>query len=126
MKTKLFSVVPKPASITVIIHSLLVVVALGMYLLPSDNTAGFGFMLMIITMYFDLPVERLFWKIIWPSSDVWPNLGGDYVLGMLTTAFWFLFVGGLFWFCIGMLIEMILRIRRRKTDRGQIATFNKG
>jgi hypothetical protein len=115
MKTKLFSIVPKPASMMVMIHSLLVLVALGMYLLPSDNTAGFGFMLMIIIMYFDFPVERLFWKILWPSSDIWPNLGGDHVFGMVTTAFWFLFVGGFLWFCIGVIIEMILRIRRKKT-----------
>ncbi len=115
MKTKLFAVIPKPALIMVVIHSFSVVMALGMYLLPSDNTAGFGFMLMIIIMYFDFPVERLFWKIIWPNSDIWPNLGGDHVLGMVTTAVWFLFVGGFFWFCVGVIIEMILRIKRKIT-----------
>ncbi len=113
MKTKLFSVVPKLASMMVIIHSLLVVVALGMWLLPSNNAAGFGFMLMIIIMYFDYPVEILFWKIIWPNSDLWPNLGGDYVPEMVTTASWLLFLGGFYWFCIGVIIEIILRIRRK-------------
>jgi hypothetical protein len=118
MKTRLFSVVPKLASMMVIIHSFLVVMALCMWLLASKNAASFGFMLMIIIMLFDFPVEILFWEIIWPNNDLWPNLGGDYLLGMVMTSSWFLFLGGFYWFCIGVIIEIILRKRRKIKKKG--------
>ncbi len=97
----------------VIIHSCLIIVASCMWGL-LESTAGFGFMLLFIIMFFDFPVMILFHKIIWPhlaGNDLWPHLNGDLFLGILTTSFWFLLVGGFYWFCIGLIIE---RIRKRK------------
>ena len=113
MKSKLFYPMPKLVLVIVVIHSFAVVSALGMYLLPFDRVANLGFMLMITIMHFDLPVQMLFWKFAWPSNDLWPNLGGDYVQGMVVTTCWFLIVGGFYWFCIGMIIELILKIKRK-------------
>ena len=99
-----------------VIHSFFVVVACGMWPLPSRNAAEFGFMLLMIIMLFDFPVAMLFWGVFWPNlggNDLWPKLGESYFLAVVMTFSWFLFVGGLYWFCIGMIIEIILRIKRK-------------
>lgn len=118
MKTKLFSTVPKLPFAMVVIHSFLIVVAFGTCFLPSQQPdLNIGVILTFIIAYFiDLPVGILFWKIIWPNlsrNELWPILGDSYLLGIAATYSVFLLLGGLYWFCIGMIIEIILRTRRK-------------
>ncbi len=106
MTAKLFSVVPKSPFIGVAIHSFLLAVAFGMWLVTSENAAGFGFMLIFIIFLFDFPVMLLFFRVIWPyfaGNNVWPDLKGDNLFGAILAFSSFLIIGGLYWFCIVMI-----------------------
>ncbi len=112
MTAKLFSVVPKLPLMMLVIHSFLVVVAFGTCFLPSQQPdLSIGIVLtFIIGIFIDFPVGILLGKIIWPAlggNNSWPILGDSHLLGIATTYSVFLVLGGLYWFCIGMICVII-------------------
>jgi hypothetical protein len=117
MEGKKFLTGFKLAFIAVGIHTFLLIVVLVMWLLPSRNTTEFGFMLLMIIFIFDLPVQWIFWPV-WVyvagnGTEAWPDLGGNILLGKVITCLLFIVIGGVYWFCIGMIIETIRKIKRK-------------
>ncbi len=131
MTAKLFSVVPKLPLMMVLIHSFLVVVAFGTCFLPSRQPdLSIGIVLtFIIYIFIDFPVGILLGKIIWPAlggNNSWPILGDSYFLGIATTYSVFLLLGGLYWFCIGMIcviIKKILKVIGERWGQGKRRGF---
>ena len=95
-------------------HTVLILAVIGLSFLSARNPdSSIGFLLMVITYYFlDLPVGLVFEKIIRPlikeirfSTWVFIELS------------WFVILGGLYWFCIGVIIT-------KKRDAKRLAEVN--
>ena len=98
--------------ILVAIHTALILIVIGLSFLPWRNPdSSIGFLLMVITYYFiDMPVGLGFEKIIRPLiREI------DFSVWVIMELSWFVFLGGLYWFCIGWIITRI-RNRTRLTE----------
>ncbi len=100
----------KLSFILVSIHSALILIVVGLSFLPWRNPdSSIGFLLMVITYHFiDMPVGLGFEKVIRPLiKEI------DFSVWVLMELSWFVVLGGLYWFCIGMIIT---KFRKRKND----------
>lgn len=90
------------------VHTILIVAAFGLSFLPSENPdSSLSFILMVLTGYFiDFPIGMIFEYIIRPMKPE------NYQLWIVISFLWFTFLGGLYWFCIGVIINKIRQKRR--------------
>jgi hypothetical protein len=98
--------------ILISIHTVLILVVIGLSFLPSQNPdSSIGFRPMVLTYYFvDLPVGLAFEKIMRPLDMEIP-----FSTWVFLELSWFIILGGLYWFCIGAIITR-LRDRKRTTE----------
>jgi hypothetical protein len=98
----------------VAIHAALILIVIGLsffhWRIPDSSI---GFLLMVITYYFvDLPVGLGFDKIIRPLiREI------NFIVWVFMELSWFVILGGIYWFCIGVIITKIReRIRPAKAS----------
>ena len=97
---------------TVVTHSILIVLALGLSFLPSDNPdTSIAYGLMCIVGIIDFPITMLFEKIIRPIKPE------SYPLWVAMFFAWFTFIGALYWFCISMIVTTILRKLKENDEK---------
>lgn len=89
-------------------HTLIVISWFGLSFLPSDNPdSSIAFILMVLVGYIaDFPIGMIYEKILRPlkpeNISIWIGLSFA----------WFVILGGLYWFCIGIFINKLHQKRR--------------
>ena len=95
-------------------HTFLIVAVFGLSFLPWKNPdSSIAFLLMVLVEYFiDFPIGMLFEKIIKPIKT------DNFALWIAISFSWFAVLGGLYWFCIGVIIN---KIRQKKITNENIS-----